>query len=87
MPVDRATRGKQPEGDISPSGLSPRDQRNRVQRSREDKSWGTRQRHAKPNVVVDVARGAPVTKGAAHVPRIDPEGAAPQDAETPFGCS
>jgi len=86
MPVDRATRGKHQRG-IYPPLDSPRDQRNRVQRSREDKSWGTRQRHAKPNVVVDVARGAPVTKGAAHVPRIDPEGAAPQDAETPFGCS
>src|SRR5215831_11189375 len=41
---------------------------------------GTRQRHAKSNVVVGVARVVPVTIGAAHVLMIVPEGAAPQDA-------
>ena len=63
-------------------GDTPLDSPFRVQRDRDQrtKSWGTRQRHAKANVVEDVARAAPVTIGAAHALTIAPEGAAPQDA-------
>jgi hypothetical protein len=64
-------------------GQAPLDSPVRVQRDRVQsaKSWGTRQHHAKANEVVDVARDVLFAIGAAHVLRIDPEDAAPQDAE------
>jgi hypothetical protein len=54
----------------------------RVQRDRDQntKSWGTCQRHAKANEVVDDARVAPATRGTAHALTNDPEGAAPPGA-------
>jgi hypothetical protein len=45
---------------------------------------GTRQRHAKSNVFADDARDVPVTIGAAHVLKSEPEGAAPPDAGRVF---
>ena len=64
-----AIRGLPPEGDIYLPLDSPRDQRNRVQRSREDNHGGPASATRKPNVVVDAARAVPGTTGAAHILR------------------
>src|SRR5215471_17050134 len=55
----------------------PEEQRPETQRS---KSWAPHYYHAKPNDVVEAARDEPETIGAARVPTIVEERAAPQHA-------